>query len=167
MHDTPPPRLQPVDAMSLATPVVVLDTNVALDWLLFRDAGCAHLATQLQAGQLQWQATLAMRNELSSVLPRPEFRAWLPDCEHILSTFDSWARIVQKPPCAARPDARLRCRDPDDQKFIDLAVAVGAKWLFSKDRALLALLRPARTHGVEVLTPARWQQQVVARPATR
>jgi uncharacterized protein len=148
-------------------PVVVLDTNVALDWLLFHDAGCAHLAEQLLAGQLQWQATLAMRRELASVLPRPEFRVWLPDCEHILSIFDIWVHIVQDAPCAAGPNARLRCRDPDDQKFIDLAVAVGAKWLFSKDRALLALSRPARTHGVEVLTPSRWQRQASTPPATR
>ena len=32
----------------------------------------------------------------------------------------------------------MTCKDPDDQKFIDLAVAHGAT-LLSKDRAVLAL----------------------------
>ena len=99
-----------------------------------------------------------MRNELSSVLPRRQFQRWSPDCEHILSTFDLLAKVYSDPPSATGPAHRLHCRDRDDQKFIDLAVAVGAQWLFSKDRALLALARPARVHGVQVLSPAQWQR---------
>jgi predicted nucleic acid-binding protein len=143
--------------LSTDLPGVVLDTNVVLDWLLFRDASCADLAERLQAGQLRWQATLSMRSELASVLPRPLLLGRAPEGEHILSAFDRWARICPEPPCAAGPTGKLRCRDADDQKFIDLAVAVGARWLFSKDRAVLALARAARAHGVEVLTPVRWQ----------
>ena len=142
-----------------APPVVVLDTNVVLDWLLFRDAGLAKLADLLQAGRLHWHATASMRSELASVLPRRQFLPWSPNCEHILSVFDRMAMVCEEPSSADGRSGRLRCRDPDDQKFIDLAVAIGAQWLLSKDRALLALAKPARAHGVQVLTPAQWQRQ--------
>jgi uncharacterized protein len=145
-------------------PSVVLDTNVVLDWLLFRDPGVALLAAQLQAGQLRWHATAAMRTELARVVSRPQFAEWAPDCEHILSMFGQWAMVYGAAPSLVGRPGGLICRDPDDQKFIDLAVAVGASWLISKDRALLALARPARACGVEVLTPALWHQRAAAQP---
>jgi len=74
-------------------PSAVLDTNVVLDWLVFNDASCKVLAGQLDAGQLRWHATDAMRAELCSVLPRPVLLAWKPDDEHVLSVFDRLARL--------------------------------------------------------------------------
>jgi uncharacterized protein len=137
---------------------VVLDTNVVLDWLLFRDASCVDLSGALHTGQLQWHATPSMRGELASVAQRVELQSWNPDCEHILSTFDRLTRLCDEAPCAAGATGQLRSRDPDDQKFIDLAVSVKAAWLFSRDRALLRLARPAQGLGIRILTPARWQQ---------
>jgi putative PIN family toxin of toxin-antitoxin system len=137
---------------------VVLDTNVVLDWLLFRDASCAGLTGPLQAGQWRWHATASMRGELASVVRRPELQRWTPDCEHILSTFDSLTNLCEEAPDATGATGRLRSADPDDQKFIDLAISVKARWLFSRDRALLRLTRPAQGLGIQILTPARWQQ---------
>jgi putative PIN family toxin of toxin-antitoxin system len=136
-------------------PIVVLDTNVVLDWLVFYDATCKVLADRLDAKQLCWHATDAMRAELCSVLPRPELAAWNPDGEHIRSVFDHLARLQPAAP-ALSGSTRLRCRDTDDQKFVDLAIASGVRWLFSRDRALLDLAKPALKHGVEILTPADW-----------
>jgi putative PIN family toxin of toxin-antitoxin system len=137
-----------------APPRVVLDTNVVLDWLLFRDAGCAALARQLQTGQLAWLATAAMRAELDSILLHPRLAGWQPDAARILHSFDAMASICAEAPLCSQA---LVCRDPDDQKFIDLAVAANACWLFSKDRALLALARRARSFGVHILRPDGWQ----------
>ena len=148
----------PRTATGSSTPVVVLDTNVVLDWLLFEDGSCAGLARRLHSGQVRWHATESMRNELAGVLRRRQLQHWSPNREHILSTFELLAVVQPMPLCAAESIPKLRCRDPDDQKFIDLAVAVEAKWLFSKDRALLDLARAARAIGIEVLTPAQWQR---------
>jgi uncharacterized protein len=137
---------------------LVLDTNVVLDWLLFRDASCAGLTGPLQVGQLLWHATPSMRGELASVVQRPELQRWSPDCEHILSTFDSLAKLCAEAPSATGATGRLRSRDPDDQKFIDLAVSIKATWLLSRDRALLRLARPARDLGIHIVPPLRWQQ---------
>lgn len=142
-------------------PIVVLDTNVVLDWLLFKDVTCSALASQLQARQLSWHATHSMRAELVSVLPRPQFLGWNPDCEYILTTFDELALVIGVEPVSSGP-AAPRCRDPGDQKFIDLALALGARWLFSRDRALLELAKPAHPRGVEILTPADWVRRYPA-----
>ena len=53
------------------------------------------------------------------------------------------------------PGTPLRCSDADDQMFIDLALAAGAQWLFTRDRALLRLARRASERGVVVLRPSR------------
>jgi putative PIN family toxin of toxin-antitoxin system len=141
-----------------AAPAVVLDTNVVLDWLLFRDPACAGLAVQLQSHQFVWHATAAMREELAQVLPRPQFLRWNPDIEQLLAAFDHHSRRTEAPTDVPAPTA-LRCRDSDDQKFIDLACALGARWLFSRDRALLDLARAAHARGVEILTPTHWQRR--------
>lgn len=136
-----------------APAAIVLDTNVVLDWLLFRDPCCAVLAARIESRQLVWHATLPMREELAQVLPRPQLQAW--DGERVLIGFDRWAQLRSAQPHAAAP----RCRDGDDQKFIDLACTLAARWLLTRDRALLDLARSARRQGVDVLTPAEWARQ--------
>jgi predicted nucleic acid-binding protein len=46
-------------------------------------------------------------------------------------------------PAQAAPDCRLPCRDPDDRKFLDLAVSRRVDWLLSRDKALLASRKTA------------------------
>ena len=146
------------EAASTLADAVVLDTNVVLDWLLFRDRGCTVLAARLEARRLSWHATEAMRAELASVLPRRQLQLWHKDGEHVLTAFDE--RAVLLPAISVLADKfGLRCRDADDQKFIDLACAIGARWLLTRDRALLDLAKAARRHGVEVLRPADWAQR--------
>ncbi len=153
----PSPR-STTEAASTGTDVVVLDTNVVLDWLLFRDRACTVLSKRLEARQLSWHATEVMRAELASVLPRPQLQRWRFEGEYILTTFDE--RVVLQPACTVSTEkSGLRCRDADDQKFIDLACAIGARWLLTRDRALLDLAKAAGRYGVEVLRPGDWAQR--------
>ena len=55
---------------------------------------------------------------------------------------------------------RLRCSDPDDQMFIDLAMAHGANGLLTRDRAVLRLALRARSFGVLIATPEVWLQRL-------
>jgi len=57
----------------------------------------------------------------------------------------------------------MRCNDPDDQKFVDLALAYGARWLLSRDRAVLKLAKRCRTLGLQVLTPEQWLDSISVR----
>ncbi len=133
------------------TPIAILDTNALLDWRVFKDPAASPLAAALQAGQLRWLATPAMQTEWQQVWPRSAFARWQPD-PALTTTVYPMAEMVDEP-----PRGPYRCKDPDDQVFIDLALHVGAHWLFTKDAALLKIAgRAKRTHGLHILSLQNW-----------
>jgi putative PIN family toxin of toxin-antitoxin system len=128
----------------------VLDTNVLLDWLVFGDPRVAPLAGAVLDGSLRWVASADMLDELHHVLSRPPLGLRRPpSLDSIL------ARCCQRVPAAPASLPLLRCTDPDDQKFIDLALHRGCAWLITRDRALLKLRRRAAQRGVQVIPPAQ------------
>jgi uncharacterized protein len=131
--------------------LAVLDTNVWLDWLVFGDPTIDAIARSVQAGRLQVVACPEMRDELAHVLGREPFCERVAR-EHVLDQFDRLS--LTKVACSGA--SPLRCTDPDDQVFLDLAVAAKARWLFSRDKALLALARRARQlHALQIIAPAQ------------
>jgi putative PIN family toxin of toxin-antitoxin system len=132
---------------------IVLDTNVVMDWLVFRSDACDSLAAALEAGQLCWIATQAMHDELAYVLQRGLGARWPVNQAAWRNT---WTRLVNHVEPASGLTALPRCTDPDDQKFVDLAVGFRARWLLTRDRALLKLARRLRSFDVEVVTVAQW-----------
>jgi predicted nucleic acid-binding protein len=133
---------------------IVLDTNVVLDWLVFRSPACQPLAAAIEAGKVRWIATAAMRDELAHVLARGHLAAWSPDEPRLWAHWERWTHAADSPTLTGSA-LRLRCRDTDDQKFIDLAL-VQARWLVSRDRAVLKLARRAAALGVNITPPDRW-----------
>lgn len=128
---------------------VVLDTNIVLDLWLFADPATPPLFHALQQGALGWIATPPMREELLRVLAYPHIAGRLAyyekNAEHLLAEFDTrvqWREVAIKAP--------YHCKDPDDQKFIDLAVAHQA-YLVSKDKAVLCMAKRLERLGVQVL----------------
>jgi uncharacterized protein len=142
--------MTPRGGTSKVPPAVVLDTNTLLDWLVFGNPGMAPIGAAVQRGDLIWLACPRMREELARTLTYVDLAKWQPDAEFVLGTFDRFAQMRAAPPASP---AGLRCTDPDDQVFIDLAIAGCARWLLTHDRALLKLARHALAHGVRVLTP--------------
>ena len=128
--------------------MIVIDTNIVLDAFVFDDPGSDALKAALEGRQIRWLATLPMRDELERVLAYPLIVRRLlrgqRGADDVLAQFDAKAEIVE---VAAR--APMRCRDPDDQKFVDLALAHKAA-LLSKDRALLCLSKRLLAQGVRV-----------------
>ena len=136
-------------------PAIVIDTQVVMDWLVFRDARVGALSTAITAGALRWLVAPAMRDELRHVLGRGVAASYAPDLAFIEAHFDAHAQPVD--PIEPQPLAsRLVCRDADDQKFIDLALARQARWLISRDKAVLALAKRARPRGLVIVPPERW-----------
>ncbi len=119
-----------------ARPVVV-DTNVALDLLIFSDPRTAPLRTLLARGRLAWIATQVMRDELERVLAYLHIAARMDyyrvDAAQVLAGFDAQVRLVEVAPRVA-----YVCKDADDQKFIDLAAEHRAI-LLSKDKAVICM----------------------------
>lgn len=140
----------PEHSMTLTEPgPVVIDTNIALDLLVFEDPAWAPLAARLAAGELCWLATAAMRIELERVLGYPLIARRMAQRElqlpAVLADFDARVRMLEGRP----PRAPCVCSDPDDQVFIDLAVAHKAL-LLSKDRAVLSMKKRLALRGVVV-----------------
>jgi predicted nucleic acid-binding protein len=135
-------------------PLIVLDTNVVLDWLLFDDRRMATLAAALTAGRVRWVASEPMREELCRVLLRGIATRPGQATDSIVAAFDRWSARVE--PAAASLAPSLRCSDADDQKFVDLAVQMRASDLISRDRAVLRLAGAARGVGLRIVVPERW-----------
>ncbi len=133
--------------------IVILDTNALLDWRVFKDPAAHPLAQCLSEGRFRWLASPAMEKEWHQVWPRSTFARWQPD-PALTTTVYAQAEMVAEP-----PRGPFRCKDPDDQVFIDLAMHVKAQWLFSKDAALLKLARRAKPHGLNILSLQDWVAQ--------
>ena len=129
----------------------VIDTNIVLDLWLFEDPATIPLRAALQSGAISHLATASMRDELERVLAYPHLVKRMArsniQVQDILSRFDEYL-------LAAEPAAKAACtcKDPDDQKFIDLAVAHAVP-LLSKDKAILCMKKRLFQSGV-VLNPS-------------
>ena len=134
-------------------PTVVIDTNTVHDWLLFNEPSVAPLAAAVTSGKVRWLACDMMKIECEHVLARAELMRWQPDPQRVA---EAWERHASMLPRTATGPTWPRCTDPDDQIFIDLAIAAGARWLVTRDRALLRLRRGAAAYGVQVLRPNEW-----------
>ncbi|MFP8781422.1 putative toxin-antitoxin system toxin component, PIN family [Hydrogenophaga sp. RWCD_12] len=123
--------------MNAVPTVLVLDTNIVLDLFVYEDPATVPLREWLADAQSRWLATPVMREELRRVLTYPQvvkrLEARQQDAEAVLAAFDGRAQIVD-----VAPKAPYTCKDPDDQQFIDLAVAHTAT-LLSKDKAVLCM----------------------------
>ena len=140
-------RTRPRKAIPLAPPptgvcTVVLDSNVVLDWLVFRDPSSQAVAAAITTGRLRWIATRPMLDELEHVLTRGSLASLQSNVDEVLARWHTWVTPVE--PAPVTPFRALRCTDPDDQKFIDLALQAGASALLSRDRAVLKLAGRAR-----------------------
>jgi putative PIN family toxin of toxin-antitoxin system len=132
----------------LAELPVVIDTNIVLDIWVYQDPATPALWAALEQGALQWLATAPMREELLRVLDYPHIVQRRSrdgvTAQAMLAHFDRLANIQ-----AIAPKAPYICKDEDDQKFIDLAVAHRAL-LLSKDKQVLRLTNRLTRLGVAV-----------------
>jgi putative PIN family toxin of toxin-antitoxin system len=122
---------------------VVLDTNIWLDWLVFEDTGIAHLRQLQEAGHVEILIDETCEAELAGVLTREFSKRRLTEAQQKAALAACRRLSTRIGVRASEPErARLpRCRDPDDQKFLEAALAGGADALISKDKALLDLTR--------------------------
>lgn len=145
-------------AMLASPPRLVLDTNVALDVFVFGDPVGGAIRAALAAGEVALVVDEACREEWIAVLGYPALGLSAERREAALQDFDAHVQCLQAlmlPPGRKLP----RCADPDDQKFLELALASGACWLLSKDKAVLQLARRiAREGWFQILPPAAWQR---------
>lgn len=139
----------------------VIDTNVVLDWFVYRNPGVAPIADAIEHQRLRWLSCAEMLAELRHVLTHASLGRRAVDAEHVLTSATGLSALLPLP--STLPAVRLRCSDASDQMFVDLALEHGADWLLTRDRALLKLARKAALRGLRIATPEAWQD--IANPA--
>lgn len=125
--------------------IVVLDTNVLLDVFVFNDFRTIHLKEALINGKLTALATPKTIAELSDVISRPLFALDESAQANILLQWSSLARILPDESLQSSP---WKCRDSDDQVFLDLAYTSKPCTLISKDNEVLVFSNRATNEQV-------------------
>jgi putative PIN family toxin of toxin-antitoxin system len=126
---------------------LVMDTNVLVSGIFFPKGNEAQILGYAIEGRVVLLASLDTLEELREVLTRPKFQLTQPEALALFQMVLSRCEIVLNP-----EKAEARCRDPDDQKFLDCAVAGKADYLVTGDPDLLVMERVGRTL---ILTGAR------------
>lgn len=129
---------------------LVIDTQTWMDLLHFEEPACSGLAGAVNARDVEVVRNDAAESEWTRVLGYPRFGLDAAARQDMLRRFRRLSSAVAD---GVSPDGpRLpRCRDPDDQVFLELALAARADVLVSRDKALLELDRRCRRLGFAVL----------------
>lgn len=113
----------------------VFDTNVVLSALVFRSGELAWLRSHWAANQARPLASAESIAELIKVLAYPKFELTADEIQERLGHYLPHVEVVEAGPATTA----AQCRDPDDRKFVALALSGKADVLVTGDRDLLAL----------------------------
>ena len=127
---------------------LVLDTNVVLDLYHWANTDAVPIMAALEAGQIECYADERTMDELQRVLTYPQLKM---TPEMMIERYQRYSSLVQLTPAGEAPPLP-RCKDRDDQKFLELAARCAADILVSKDKALLKL-RGRTTLGFQIMKP--------------
>ena len=128
-------------------PTVVLDTNILLDVLVFDDERAHPLRAALDAKQLDAVATDKTFAEFLDVIGREQFSLDKDQQVLISEQWKNWARIVSDDELCQAP---WKCKDRDDQVFINLAYSLRPSALISKDKQVLKIAKRAIKEKVTI-----------------
>jgi putative PIN family toxin of toxin-antitoxin system len=138
---------------NLPVRLLVLDTNIVLDWVAFRDPRVQPIVAAIEGGVLRAATSDACLQELRRALSYAQVKL---DAAAQALAFARYAAhaVVFDIPASPEPADLPLCEDPDDQKFLELAWHARASHLLTRDKALLKLARPlARSGQFAVLEP--------------
>lgn len=148
--------------MDQPCPALLLDTNVVLDWLAFGDAAVQPIAAAIARRAVRLISSAACVAELQRALGYKAVGLEAAAQVRVLATYREQAALFDDPPAGASP-MLPRCTDPDDQKFLELAWHAGARWLISRDKALLKLAAPVAKLGrFTVIAPDRFTAALIS-----
>jgi len=135
---------------------VVLDTNVVVSALLFRDGRLAWLREAWEARQFVPLVSAETIAELARVLGYPKFKLTDDEAKNLLAAYMEHAEAVGE----VRRSVRVpRCRDEDDRAFLRLAYAARADVRVTGDEELLAVAAASR---IPLLAPEAFGRMLEA-----
>jgi putative PIN family toxin of toxin-antitoxin system len=135
---------------------IVLDTNVVLSVVVFHDERFDGLVRAWRSGAVVPLVDEHTVAELERVLAYPQFAHRFAGREAALSEYVPYTERVDT---AGHGAGLVRCRDPDDQKFLVLAHAGRAATLVTSDALLLGVRRRV---GFAIETPKTFIARLAA-----
>lgn len=131
---------------------VVFDTNVLLSLFVFKDSRFAPLRGEVAAGRWIALTSAPCLAEYRRVLGYPLFSLTDERQEAAYAAYLTLVHTIDAVPQDAI--ALPKCKDHDDQKFLELARDGAAHWLVTADKLLLRLRRGRRMDPLfRILTP--------------
>lgn len=126
---------------------VVFDTNAILSLWAFTDSRFAPLRAEVDAGRWLALTRPDCLAEFQRVLGYPQFAF---DAERQQTAYRAYQAAAIHWDEAAAHDAIVlpRCKDRDDQKFLELARDANADWLVTSDKLLLRMARRDKMRGL-------------------
>jgi uncharacterized protein len=125
---------------------IVFDTNALVSAALSKNAVSGQ-AFRKAVSTFSIVTSSACFDELVDVILRPKFREYL-DIKDALDFIDNYKNIATFKLITHHV---TDCRDPKDNKFLDVALAAFAQYIVTGDTDLL-VLHPY--HGIEIVKPA-------------
>jgi len=129
---------------------VVFDTNVVVSALLFENGRLSWLRLHWRRDDVVALVSRATVDELIRVLTYPKLELDKAEIETLLADYLPFTEPVELSPQEGTP----RCRDENDQMFVDLAIGGRAALLVTGDRALLEM-----DFGIEIEDAAAYRKR--------
>ncbi|MBN2003833.1 MAG: putative toxin-antitoxin system toxin component, PIN family [Anaerolineae bacterium] len=136
---------------------VVIDTNVLVSALIRPNGRVGEVLRHLRQGDYTLLYAPALLEELVDVLTRPRIRDKYGITEDDVKT--TLALFLLRGEAVVPEDTVTACRDPKDNKFLEVAVAGEANALVSGDEDLLVL---DPFEGIPIITPAEFLHRLDA-----
>lgn len=128
--------------------VIVLDTNILVSAALLPNSVAGNTLRKA-ISEFSIVTSTVCFDEFAEVILRPKFRKYL-DLIDAIAVIESYQQNVSIIPIT---HSVTDCRDPKDNKFLDLALSASARLIVSGDTDLL-VLSPYRS--IPILTPAEF-----------
>ncbi|HEY4194626.1 MAG TPA: putative toxin-antitoxin system toxin component, PIN family [Mucilaginibacter sp.] len=130
----------------MKTDLFVIDTNILVSaFILPQSVSRKVLNKALKEGRIVISQVIA--DEFTEVLVRPKFDKYLP-LETRLEIIDDFISVIYM----VKPTVQItECRDPKDNKFLELACTANARFIISGDKDLL-FLNPFRGISIKTAT---------------
>ncbi len=126
--------------MTAPTPRLVLDTNVVMDLFHFHAPPLASLMAAIESGRVICLVNEQTLAELKRVTGYKQFKLDNAGQQRLFEVYRSRVTLVTQPIPQGAPQLP-KCRDPDDQMFLELALAGQADMLISRDNLVLKLAK--------------------------
>lgn len=117
---------------------LVVDTNTVLALWMFRDPVLERLRSWIESARPRLFAREDTLAELAAVLGYAQFGQAEAVQAALLASYRDRVHCL---PTSTTEVVLPACKDPDDQKFLELALQASASHLLTRDRALLAMAR--------------------------